>query len=88
MLLTFTVQKLRLAIEIDGSTHAGTDAEVYDHERTQWLQSCFIEVARFTNAEVLENIEYVLEEMWWIIFVVENTTPPRLNFYHPQPLLN
>lgn len=50
----------RLAIEVDGDSHYTTQGETYDQERTEYLNACGIQVMRFTNKEVMENIEEVL----------------------------
>ena len=50
-------QAQRLVIEIDGDTHAQT--ELYDARRTAFLEREGYQVLRFTNAEVMTNIEGV-----------------------------
>jgi very-short-patch-repair endonuclease len=50
-----------LVIEIDGATHS-TDAEMqYDRRRTASLSKAGYRVLRFTNTEVYENLDGVLE---------------------------
>ena len=51
----------KLAVEVDGDSHFTAQAAEYDAQRTAHLASFGIEVLRFTNTEVLENIEAVLE---------------------------
>ncbi len=53
----FFCSKLKLAIEIDGHTH-DIDSE-YDKQRTIQLNSLGIEVVRYSNSDVLKNIEGV-----------------------------
>ena len=48
----------KMIIEVDGDTHAGQ--EVYDAERTRFLESRGYRVLRFTNAEVGTNLYGVL----------------------------
>jgi very-short-patch-repair endonuclease len=57
----FYCPKLRLAIEVDGDTHFGSEAEAYDLRRERYLNEANIHVIRFTNDEVYNNIEDVLE---------------------------
>lgn len=52
---------LQLVIEIDGDSHAET-AE-YDAERTRYLGSLGLRVIRFSNNDVMQNIEGVYEEL-------------------------
>jgi very-short-patch-repair endonuclease len=47
-----------LIVEVDGDTHA--DQERYDARRTVFLQSRGYKVIRFTNADVMANLEGVL----------------------------
>jgi very-short-patch-repair endonuclease len=56
-IVDFYCSKFRLAVEIDGDTHAQT-AE-YDKQRTDFLNTLGITVIRFTNDEVKQNIEGV-----------------------------
>jgi very-short-patch-repair endonuclease len=49
-----------LAIELDGDSHFTPEAIEYDRARTTDLGRFGIEVLRFTNLEVGENLEGVL----------------------------
>jgi very-short-patch-repair endonuclease len=48
-----------LVVELDGDTHGAQ--EEYDAERTQFLESKGYRALRFSNRDVLQNIESVLE---------------------------
>ncbi len=51
----------KLIVEIDGYQHASTtDA---DEERTEWFAQKGCRVIRFSNNDVIENIDGVLEEI-------------------------
>ncbi len=54
----FASRSERLVIELDGDSHAATEA--YDTARTASLVKRGYRVIRFTNADVLSNIEGVL----------------------------
>ncbi len=55
----FFCARSRLAIEIDGDTHASQTR--YDAVRTRWLsEQKGLRVLRFANRDVLSNIEGVL----------------------------
>ena len=60
-ILDFYCSKLLLAIEVDGDSHA--EQEEYDQKRTELLNLCGIKVIRYTNDEVLENIDGVWESV-------------------------
>ena len=51
----------KLAVEIDGDPHFTPQGVQHDRERTAHLARFGIEVIRFTNSEVFENIEAVVE---------------------------
>ena len=59
--LDFYCPSEKLAIEVDGSSHDDYSAEIYDKERTDFLNSKGISVIRFENAEVFESEELVCE---------------------------
>ncbi len=54
----FTCRTAMLVIEIDGDTHGSTAQ--YDAQRTAYLERHGWSVLRFTNADVLHNLEAVL----------------------------
>jgi len=53
----------RLVIEIDGPTHAGAEQQDYDARRTEYLNALGYRVLRFTNGQVREAMEHVLERI-------------------------
>jgi urocanate hydratase/very-short-patch-repair endonuclease len=52
-----------LVIEIDGLIHQLPNIKVNDDERTKWLNEAGFEVIRFTNDEVLLDIENTLNKL-------------------------
>jgi len=60
----FYCSKLRLIIEVDGETHGMKEARSYDERRTKALESKGLKVIRFTNYEVLNNLEGVRIKIW------------------------
>src|SRR3546814_12176120 len=73
-IVDFASRSERLAIEVDGDTHA-TQVD-YDLRRTAWLEAAGYHVLRFTNAEVMENLAGVAT---MISRAIEGRSP------HPQP---
>lgn len=52
-----------LIIEVDGAYHSEPTQEMNDEYRTEVLKSMGFRVIRFTNEEVLYDIENVIEEI-------------------------
>jgi very-short-patch-repair endonuclease len=59
--LDFYSPELKLAIEIDGESHFLEGAAQYDQERQIFIESTGIKFLRFTNKDVYENLNGVLE---------------------------
>ncbi len=59
-ILDFYCHEFRLAIEVDGDIHNLDDIKEKDNDRTYILKEWEIKVIRFTNAEVLTNLNFVL----------------------------
>ena len=57
----FVCQSARLVIEVDGDTHVGPIAESRDARRTAFLEHEGYRVVRFTNVDVMGNLEGVAE---------------------------
>lgn len=60
-IVDFYCSELRLVIEIDGESHAETVE--YDAERTKVLEALGLTVIRYTNDEVLRNIQGVFDDL-------------------------
>ena len=58
----FAALENRLIIELDGGQYA--DQQLYDQQRTAYLQSQGYRVLRFWNHDVLQRTETVLEEIY------------------------
>ena len=57
----FYCHKAKLVIEVDGGQHFSDDGIEYDKIRDEFLRSMELTVLRFTNIDVLNNIEGVIE---------------------------
>ena len=60
-ILDFYCHELKLAIEIDGGIHKSQSQ--YDQSRTDELEKYKIKIIRFTNDQVIEKTEKVLEKI-------------------------
>jgi very-short-patch-repair endonuclease len=52
-----------LVIEVDGDTHAEAAQIAADRERDTYLQSLGVRVVRYTNDDVLHNLDGVIEDL-------------------------
>jgi very-short-patch-repair endonuclease len=72
-IVDFAANDPKLVIELDGDTHSGS--EVYDAMRTHFLESKDYNVVRFTNDDVMTNIEGVLIRLEEIVSALRMTPP-------------
>ena len=77
-----------LAIEVDGASHI--DKEAYDTERTKNLLALDIQVLRYSNDQVLFNLEEVKADLIEQIKQIEDSISPlshwRRNARRSNPL--
>jgi very-short-patch-repair endonuclease len=57
----FYCPRAKMVIEVDGGQHFENKAVEYDKARDEYMESIGLKVLRFTNTEVLGNIEGVIE---------------------------
>jgi len=60
----FYCPELALVIELDGNSHYEEGAQDYDEVRDAYMESLGLRVLRFTNLDVMNNIEGVLVEIY------------------------
>ena len=71
--LDFVCIEAGLVIEVDGGQHQ--EAVKYDQNRTLWLEQQGYRVLRFWNNEVMNNLDAVLDVIWWELH--PDIQPPR-----------
>ena len=71
----FFCKELMLIIELDGITHDDEVALVKDNRREERLAKAGFKIVRFTDEEVLNNMDGVLSELERIIGEIEASTP-------------
>jgi very-short-patch-repair endonuclease len=71
--LDFYCAELKLAIELDGGQHYETSGLIHDQRRTRYLNQKGIGVVRFSNLEVIQQMDDVLEQ---IIRIAANRKMP------------
>jgi very-short-patch-repair endonuclease len=72
----FYSSELRLAIEIDGDSHYQNGVQQYDRDRQVFLESKGTRILRFTNQEVYQNIDGVVEKIREVICRLREVTQP------------
>ena len=68
-IVDFYCPELKLVIEIDGANHFfDKDSEKYDNDRQKFIESQGVKVLRFTNNDILDNLNEVMEIIGQKIF--------------------
>ncbi|MGA9347784.1 MAG: RecQ family ATP-dependent DNA helicase [Anaerolineae bacterium] len=78
-IVDFYCAACRLAVEIDGDSHA--EQEAYDQARTAWLNEQGYHVIRFINRDVFQHLDDVLEAILGECQKLSSPSPPA-----PLPL--
>lgn len=61
--IDFYCPSVRLGIEIDGESHFVDNQQQYDRVRQEYIDALGIKVLRYTNTEVMKNLNGVLEDV-------------------------
>ncbi len=72
-IVDFYCKELHLAIEVDGSIHFEEGHEAKDRVRQEQLESLGVTVIRFSDLDIKNNLDWVLEE---VKVQIENKTHP------------
>jgi very-short-patch-repair endonuclease len=70
-IVDFAANDPKLVVELDGDTHGAQEA--YDTARTRFLESKGYRVLRYSNLEVMQNLDGVLQHL---ASVIEEMRPP------------
>ena len=62
-IVDFYCREMKLVIELDGDSHFQYNSIEYDEQRTRYLNSLGLTVLRFTNNDIYNNLEVVLEKI-------------------------
>ena len=62
-IVDFYCSKALLVIELDGSQHYDPNGIEYDNKRTAYLESLGLQVLRFSNRDINENLRGVCEKI-------------------------
>ena len=77
-IVDFYCPERRIVIEVDGDTHAEADQVVRDKERDLYLASLGLEVVRYTNGDVVDNLEGVLLDLGKRLALISTSPHPSL----------
>ena len=69
--LDFFANELKLGIELDGKQHEEKSQKFYDEDRTDILNSYDYTILRFTNEQIFNHIELVLDEIRETIIILK-----------------
>lgn len=83
-IVDFYCAAARLVIELDGDSHDSGDEQRRDQTRSEFLTRQGMRVLRFTNREVMENLEGVVERIEQVL-AESDPTPPALRVTYPIP---
>ncbi|MFZ4596337.1 MAG: endonuclease domain-containing protein [Verrucomicrobiaceae bacterium] len=56
-------RELMIAVEVDGKSHCSIERQAQDQKKEDLLQSLGWKVLRFTNAEVIRNLNGCVQEV-------------------------
>ena len=59
----FYCVRIKLLIEVDGSIHEITEYQEHDQSRSEILNDFGITVIRFTNEQIIEEIDSIIEQI-------------------------
>ena len=71
----FLCREAQLIIELDGYSHDMRQAS--DHRRDQWFINNGFRVLRFTNSDVMANVEGVVSEIERTLALLPTPNPSR-----------
>ncbi len=74
-ILDFYCHSQKLGIEVDGGIHSNTVQKFYDEDRSYILLEIGIRIIRFSNSEVINDLDKVMEKI-----------RIELSINNPQPL--
>ena len=69
----FYSHEVKLIIEVDGGIHNNANQTEYDASRTSEIERLGISVIRFSNEDILNNLEFVLYQ---ILLTIQRSSSP------------
>ncbi|CAM3940590.1 UvrD-helicase domain-containing protein [Flavobacterium weaverense] len=84
-IVDFVCLKSKLVVEVDGNYHFTDEQLVLDEQRTLIINELGYRVIRFTNEEVLKNIQFVLDKIVKELVAQQNLVHSVMPFSAPFP---
>lgn len=66
-MIDFYYHRLKLVIEVDGVYHEKEDRKILDIERSDALKELRIHIIRYTNSEILNDLEEVMDKINFLL---------------------
>jgi very-short-patch-repair endonuclease len=63
-IVDFYSSKAKIVIEVDGGQHYSNSVKKEDASRDEFMKSFGLKVLRFSDREIFENLDGVLEKIW------------------------
>ncbi len=73
----FYAPNAKLVVEVDGSQHLGLEHRQNDGERDAYLTSAGLQVLRFSNTKVLQEIDAVVDAILKTLSASSRRNPPN-----------
>jgi very-short-patch-repair endonuclease len=81
----FYCPSLKLAIELDGESHyCSPDAQEADQRRQAFIEALGVRFLRFTNPQIHDELDAVVEAIGNTIIGLDRTRPPSLREVFPD----
>jgi very-short-patch-repair endonuclease len=71
-IVDFYCHKAKLVIEVDGGQHYSPEGKQKDMVRDSYMNRLGLRVLRFSDREILENLDVVMEMIWRSLYAVES----------------
>jgi len=82
-IVDFYCPRAKLVVEVDGGQHFSNDGVEYDDIRDDYLQSAGLKVLRFSNADVMKNINGIVESVLENMEISEETPIEKIPLNPP-----
>jgi very-short-patch-repair endonuclease len=76
-IVDFYCPMLKLVIEVDGETHCTEQDKEYDDERTAILEGYGLNVVRFWNTDIINNLNAVVQQIEEFAKLADSPTLPN-----------
>ena len=76
-IVDFYAPNAKLVVEVDGSQHLSLEHGQNDGERDAYLAGCGLQVLRFTNVEVLQEVDAVVDAVLKVLSAASRRNPPN-----------